>query len=226
MTMDTHTRRKYITNPLNDTQLLAFDLSGVTVHKWDDLSLVAQINYEGSLNTLTESHDASDNGANTKQASEELLKVIVSHKKKYIVLAFSKALERVSQPQDSGLRLQYIRVIRTSSFDNRDSDTSPSTNDILTQLPIPEHVAARMEMPLAMLNKDRLIFLDNKYWICTWQMDDGLQSEAAVRKHFFLPRDWIGAKELKLCTMSPEGSLLYPRNGQVALVQSNLATLR
>ena len=223
---NTPTACKYTTNPLDDTQLLAFGLGGVRVHKWDDFSIIAHLNYEDISITLTESHGTSDKSEKTKETSEELLKVIVSHDRNFIVLAFSRALGRAAQPQDSGLRPRYIRVVRTSSFENKGSGTSPSTNDTMTQLPIPEHVAARMEMPLAVLNKDRLVFLDNKYWVCTWQMGDDSKSEAAVRKHFFIPRDWIGAEELKLCTLSPEGSLLYPRNGQVTVVRSNLAIVR
>ena len=219
---------KYITNPLDETQLLAFDFGGVSIYKWDDLSLIRRLQFEDISITLTESHNnqAQDADVTQKQAQGELLKIILSRDRKYIVLAFSRPMEWAPHATHSGLRPKYIRVIRTSSFEPRDSKTNSFENEVaLTQVSIPEYVAARMEMPLAVLDRDRLVFIDNKYWICTWQMNSNLQPEAALRKHFFLPRDWIGTEELKLCTLNAEGNLLYPRHGQIAVVQSNLAIM-
>ena len=223
---ETPTGYKYINHPLKDIQLLAFDLSGVTVYEWSSFSPVARHKYEDISITLTASHENSKDVEKAEDATEELLKIIVSHDKRYIVVAFQRSAERVPQAQDSSwhrLRRTYIRVIQTSSFETRDPGNSSLEEATLAQIAIPDHVAARMEMPLAVLSRGRLVFLDDKYWVCTWHMSDSLQSEAVVRKHYFLPRDWIGAEELRLCTLSPEGSLLYPRNGQVAVVRSNIA---
>lgn len=55
--------------------------------------------------------------------------------------------------------------------------------------------------------------------VCTsdvvWEADRPLN----IRKHFFLPRDWMGTEStLKLIRLTDQGVLLVPRNGEVAIV--------
>ena len=45
---------------------------------------------------------------------------------------------------------------------------------------------------------------------------------ARVKRHFFLPRDWQNLDWLELAVMRPDGVLLCPRNGEVALVEEGL----
>ena len=41
-----------------------------------------------------------------------------------------------------------------------------------------------------------------------------------LRKHFFLPRDWMGtASAVQLITFTEQGVLLVPRNGEVTIVR-------
>ncbi|KAJ9639626.1 hypothetical protein H2204_003696 [Knufia peltigerae] len=65
-----------------------------------------------------------------------------------------------------------------------------------------------------------LAFLDHKYWVCTYTLS---QTRAGrVKRHFFLPRDWLNMDWLELAVMRPDGALLCPRNGEVALVENGL----
>jgi hypothetical protein len=43
-----------------------------------------------------------------------------------------------------------------------------------------------------------------------------------VKRHFFLPRDWLNMECLELAIMTKEGALLCPRNGEVAAVRDGL----
>ncbi|KAI1314238.1 WD40-repeat-containing domain protein [Xylaria venustula] len=63
---------------------------------------------------------------------------------------------------------------------------------------------------------DRLVFLDHMNWICTciigWEM-------GPIKRHFFLPRDWVNALALGLMAFNKKGTLLCARESDVAVVQ-------
>lgn len=69
-------------------------------------------------------------------------------------------------------------------------------------------------------NDHVLAFLDHEYWVCTYVLADGRPGR--VRRHHFLPRDWINMDWLELAVMRPDGTLLCPRNGEVAIVANGL----
>lgn len=73
---------------------------------------------------------------------------------------------------------------------------------------------------LATGNEHVLAFLDHEYWVCTYVLADGRPGR--VRRHHFLPRDWINMDWLELAVMRPDGTLLCPRNGEVAIVTNGL----
>ena len=65
-----------------------------------------------------------------------------------------------------------------------------------------------------------LAFLDHKFWVCTYTLSEARPGR--VKRHFFLPRDWLNLDWLELAVMRPDGVLLCPRNGEVALVENGL----
>ena len=71
-----------------------------------------------------------------------------------------------------------------------------------------------------------LAFLDRDYWVCTYALGDGGVDGRGradkIRRHHFLPRDWINMEWLELAVMRPDGTLLCPRNGEVAIIANGL----
>lgn len=81
-----------------------------------------------------------------------------------------------------------------------------------------------------------LAFLDHEYWVCTYTLPSTQVSTSShgtastvgaaggrVRRHHFLPRDWISMDCLELAVMTSEGRLLCPRNGEAAVVRGGLS---
>ncbi|KAF2647470.1 hypothetical protein K491DRAFT_685500 [Lophiostoma macrostomum CBS 122681] len=92
---------------------------------------------------------------------------------------------------------------------------------------------ASPRVPLSFLSRGRFIFLDEEYWVCTRRLPTsmavGRRRSAAsntsasfvdFKRHYSLPADWISSENAALCCMMSDGTLLYPRNGEVAVVQS------
>ena len=68
--------------------------------------------------------------------------------------------------------------------------------------------------------QDQLVFLDRDYWLCTWKIE--ADSKATVKRHYFLPRDWLNPGTLHMATFSPQGTLFCPKLGHVAVVRNGI----
>ena len=64
-----------------------------------------------------------------------------------------------------------------------------------------------------------IVFLDHQYRFCTWDWQKGASS---LKQHFFLPKDWLSPGMLRLCIMNDYGTILCPKNGEVAIIRSGI----
>ncbi|KAK8009239.1 hypothetical protein PG991_011790, partial [Apiospora marii] len=100
-------------------------------------------------------------------------------------------------------------------------------------VPLPITVLHRIEIPLGWVTEGEvmgtrrvhhdqhsLAFLDQDFWVCSWSLGD--VNGSRIRKHFFLPRDWINMESLELSTITTGGTFFCPRNGDVAVVTGGL----
>lgn len=68
--------------------------------------------------------------------------------------------------------------------------------------------------------KDTIVFLNQSYWLCTWKIDSSVTTE--VKRHFFLPRDWLKVSTLQMATLNAQGTFFFPRHGDVAIVRNGM----
>lgn len=67
--------------------------------------------------------------------------------------------------------------------------------------------------------RDSIVFIDSEFWLCTWDFE---QHHTKPKRHFFLPQDWLHPTSLKLRTVNAQGTVLCPRNGEVAIIRYGL----
>ncbi len=120
-------------------------------------------------------------------------------------------------------------LLRTQDLEGN----NPTKDDpTLTPIALPPPLISRMELPLGFVASnseslsaygkgDVLAFLDKEFWVCTWPLDDG-HSDGKIRRHFFLPRDWLNMDCLELSVMTKDGTFLCPRNGEIVVVRNGL----
>jgi WD40 repeat protein len=65
----------------------------------------------------------------------------------------------------------------------------------------------------------RIVFLDHQYFFCTWDIH---ATGDALKRHFFLPKDWLSPGMLRLCTINMYGAILCPKNGEVAIIRHGI----
>ncbi|KAL8715496.1 MAG: hypothetical protein Q9220_000831 [cf. Caloplaca sp. 1 TL-2023] len=68
--------------------------------------------------------------------------------------------------------------------------------------------------------QEQVVFIDHQFWLCTWAMEPVYTKH---KRHFFLPKDWLDPTALRLITLNAQGTLMCPRNGEVAVVRSGLS---
>ena len=78
--------------------------------------------------------------------------------------------------------------------------------------------SAQPNHPGSSMNHDEhvIAFIDREFWVCTSTISDNRPGR--IRKHFFLPRDWLNMDWLELATLTKDGNILCPRNGEVAII--------
>ena len=95
-----------------------------------------------------------------------------------------------------------------------------SENPRKSSLPKGSTTSPSAETPFFRPAAHTLSFLDHSFWVCTYTLSETRRGR--VKRHFFLPRDWQNLDWLELAIMRPDGVLLCPRNGEVALVHNGL----
>ena len=106
-------------------------------------------------------------------------------------------------------------------------DRRPSVPKSPTEAPPP---TSSLSKGNTTTNGNTLVFLRKDFWICTCDLDrlgDNTASSAdssdlKIKRYFFLPRDWVNMDLLQLATLTAQGQILCPRNGEVAVVESGL----
>ena len=168
--------------------------------------------------------------ANVSEDKEILEKILLSPTREHLLLFYKSPCRPTSN-------FSRVLIISAKSL-GQSSETIAAT-------PLPEAILAIMERPLKVLGKDRFVFIDKSFWICTWRLDlratqsvtsghedsnrrpslpAGLNGPRGVTRHFFLPRDWIDPNSLALCEVMDDGTLLCPRKGEIAAMRSGIGS--
>jgi WD40 repeat protein len=128
-------------------------------------------------------------------------------------------------------------------------EQTPETQTI-APIPLPPDLLSHMEIPLGFVATDTfqaarrksstqsalsaplsglpqmtggdstLAFLSHDFWVCTYTLSE--TRPGRVKRHHFLPRDWLDMDMLERAVMRSDGSLLCPRNGEVAMIKNAL----
>ncbi|KAL8664311.1 MAG: hypothetical protein Q9202_003125 [Teloschistes flavicans] len=72
-------------------------------------------------------------------------------------------------------------------------------------------------------DEEILTFIDHDDWVCSCLVEGyhrPVTIDKKIKRHFFLPQDWVNLDNLRLATVSREGQLFYPRNGEVAVISN------
>jgi hypothetical protein len=155
-------------------------------------------------------------------------------KKEKHLLLFDVTNLLIDQTDNSSESITADSLFSTRPAFSDDSITTQTRSRTLQPIPLPAETASRIDIPLSFISgssrreRDRLIFLDYDDWLCSWRLSlpsDATrrpsvgESGAKIVQHYFLPGDWISPDCVALATVMADGTLLIPRNGEVAVVK-------
>jgi WD40 repeat protein len=211
---------RWIRHPLHQDWLLGFGSDCILAFAWDTLELVQRFCFSrpGALwrNIGPTGHESE------KNCPEELVVVV---NMPILSTDGSKALLEVSTSIARGQREHNYFIF--SLADIKPQQESLQYPISLSPSLVPPNITERIRTPLGFLSGERLVFLDVDRWVCTWQSTRRrssarhLSNDApTISQHYFLPGDWINVSGNALCKILCDGTLLYPRNGNIATVQA------
>ncbi|MCJ1306244.1 hypothetical protein MMC08_009063, partial [Hypocenomyce scalaris] len=161
--------QKWASHPSNRGQVLAFTPSMVTACSWDSLQKVGQWKIK-----LPPGHMLDE-----VEEEQPVLSSISSLQEPMSTVGNNEIIDEVIVPQAEGYILLHIsghgqhrrarsqlRIIDVASL----RETAAGGSATLEPIPVPADVAAAIERPLNVLGRDRLVFLDRSFWICTWRL--------------------------------------------------------
>lgn len=160
----------------------------------------------------------------------------------------SQFLVQMSKPTASSSQERRISFMMLST----DLLSTPElTKDSIVAQQLPEAVLSVMQIPLGFVLDDievrrashsvgltkgsrtlsspqpgqkaaySLAFIDRDFWVRSWKVSVDAAG-TAIKRHFFIPRDWINMECLELAQVTLDGRFLCPRNGEVAVVHHGL----
>lgn len=215
-------------HPQNSAQVLAYGEDVITAFDWSEEGLQKFSEWKIDI------------PADGSRGNARLNKVITAPNGEYVLLLYSQ----LGRPRQS-TELLKLRIFQVSSLD-------PSSKTIPV-IELPQSIADLIEIPLTVLSANVFVFIDKAFWVCAWHFDPQALlripkakplsvAEGEIRpriqdteiqtqldrlgviRHFFLPRDWINANSLALCTVLADGILLCPRKAEVAVIRSGLGS--
>ena len=215
--------RRWINHPLQKSFLLAFGPMDLKIFRWSDLAEVACLRFGDSWSRSHYGSSETNKGESLPQATlpldagheddidRKVNRVMLTQDGKNILIQLSKVTTR-------GRSTKSLLIVEISSLVlTLDSTLIRFINSI----DISSAALEKIEVPLGILSGGRLIFLDKDLWICTWKLDS-IQDINAIKRHYFIPGDWVSAQYLHQCCILKDGTFLCPKGDEIAAIESTL----
>jgi hypothetical protein len=218
---------RWIKHPTDPTLLLAFSVEFVWVYRWHNLTQIAvlEIMHAGMRRLQTEDRPSliragrphHESVADDNERNVKINRLIVTPTGSHILFQYTVTSRGEGR---------YHQTLIFDAFTFEHGNEVASSPDIATGIAepifLPENIETRIEIPLGILSKDRFIFLDKGFLMCSIRLNARGVDEKDMQEHFFLPRDWLNSDCLELCTLLPDGTFLIPHNGEIAVIKSGV----
>lgn len=196
--------RLWLDSQYHGKLLLSISQTAITGHSWEDLSEIRKWDIIPPISDPEEQSPALD------KVDEKLVDVMQPRTRHLLLTVSRKTRYGTLRPRFVILDTRYLG-----------DDT-----DVVTQMAVPDEVAEQIERPLNVLSDDILFFVDRSFRVCSVRMEEFSKtvwepSGVRIKHHFFIPRDWITSKTLEMMRLTDEGTVVFPRNGELVVIWRN-----
>ncbi|KAI0178000.1 hypothetical protein BJ166DRAFT_36939 [Pestalotiopsis sp. NC0098] len=200
----------------NSSHILRFSQESVSLHAWQDLSIVASWSFPLTDTTFVSSPGLLQPGKGLEGSFPPSMASRYAVHSAFSTFYKDNIFVEILQPNAKQKRQsQYMLIseIQTDDLDN--------SHDFAC-IAIPAAVSEQIEMPLNVLKNGILVYIDKSFGVCTWPVKSVRGIEDA-RCHFYIPRDWISDQNLRLLSVTEVGAVLCPRKGDITIIYTSLA---
>ena len=191
--------RRWITHPLKPSLLIWIDPKEVHTYTWNSL--------EHSDPPQSAPDVPQMSNPNHPTTNKIVQWIALTENKQTIVFETLPSTGHTSTRSSSGVHIELL-----STSDLRRQHPHALSSDCMADL------AGRVKRLIGTY-KDTIVFLDHDYWVCTWRIESAILD---VKRHFFLPRDWLNSGTLQMAVLNRQGTFLCPKYGDVAIVKRGL----
>ena len=203
--------RKWITHPLQTDVLLWIDPEKVLRHDWETLDCLngdsGPVNASPKSTSPTYRPILVETLSQPSEEAENVNWVSQTKNRRHVICEVLPDTGHGRAMSTQGMR---IELLPTSEFGSEDSGLTTRQNLI--------NLAKSMARLIGSY-QDRVVFLDQQCWLCTWEIDTDITK---YKRHYFLPRDWLNPSTLQLAVLNSQGTFLCPKNGEVAIVKNGI----
>lgn len=220
------TGMRWVDSPIyKDTRLLSVTPTSIRAYKWEDLSQIG----EWSISDDVRPESPRTPRPPPTRTFGDAIPTEEDRSISEIRLADSRVHMLLTIPQKTETRKLRPRYALLDISNMRGEDLS-ATN--VQEISIPSEIASQIERPLNILKTGApitdsapyyLVFLDRTLWLCSCPIDSDLGlTDAKIKRHFFLPRDWVTTDSIRLLHLDKNGTIICPRRGNLVVIESSL----
>ncbi|KAM0611995.1 hypothetical protein ACHAP1_000890 [Verticillium nonalfalfae] len=232
------TYTKWILHPFLHEALLSVTPRELTVHRWEDLESVQQWHIDFQA-VESARHDDVPRLVRSPSSTQALTRLELEASIDKVMFCKEGQwlfVQKSTASTDERRTLDFFTMDVAFLEPGQEGLASPVNN--VSATPLPQQILREIEVPLGFVadhvglkktlgvprNLDgasSMAFLDRDFWLCTWYLSADA-GNVKIRKHFFLPRDWINMECLELAMITHDGRFLCPRNGELVVVSNGL----
>ncbi|KAL2022191.1 hypothetical protein VTK56DRAFT_6020 [Thermocarpiscus australiensis] len=199
---------QWVNHPFDEARLLLVEQDRIYIHQWRDLNDEVLHN----IITTTPADDIETPRPTSATSPDKVQTLAETNDRRYLVCQTSPE-SRKSRSRNNREKNSLSLLLAT---DLRGPASTPQEQ--VRRRPLFE-LSVRMQSFLG-CHRDKVVFIDHSNWLCTSDVSWEGKTPPNIRRHFFLPRDWLGTESaMQLIRFTSQGVLLVPRNGEVAIVR-------
>lgn len=204
-----HQGRRWVEHPLNAELLIWIDAAGgVHTYKWTTLKY-SDTTMPSPVASVKPTPVLCGMQASTRAGTHERLVqwISLTRDKRYLVYETLPNTTHTSTRSSDGLHLEFLSIMDLVVYHPHALE-SECMADLAGQV---QRLIGTFE--------DTVVFLDQDYWLSSWKINTGVNE---VKRHFFLPKDWLNASTLHMAALNSQGTFFCPKHGDVAIVRNGM----
>lgn len=194
------TRRKWLNHPTKKDIVLGYGQEDIISYDWETLQ------YLGTTQYLQQHSSASPNDL-AGSRSGAVTKAVSGHDKKHTLICIG----------DDG-RLAPGTFLFCSNEDWARGEGDKSLPEEIATAAIDEEVVSQVFIALGILFDSTFAFFDSDLWFCTVPLT---ANKKEIKRHYFIPRDWLGSASVSHCAVGGDGTVFWPRDDRVVQIGVN-----